>query len=515
MVLFCLLSILAVLCGSCTSANRLEGYIYYRLNANPTTLDPALIVDVAGGAISAKLFNGLVRVDENMKIIPDIAAKWTLSRDGLTYRFKLRNGVKFSNNRQVTAKDFKYSFKRILEPSTRSPKTWVLEKILGAREFMEGRARDVGGIKVIDDYTLELRLESPFSPFLSLLTMSAAYVVPEEEVRKWGADFSTHPAGTGPFVLSSWMQNRALRLEKREDYFEDRARVRGIIYRIIPEDITAMAEFEAGNLDAFAIPASEITRYRENPKWKGLIESVAGLNIYYLGMNCSRQPFSSVNLRKAVNFAIDRNKLLNTFYGKRGSLAAGPVPDLLRKWDMPRGYEYKPEKAKELVLKEGMAGAAINFYVNAEQEVVDMAEFIQAYLNKAGLNIKIKQMEWSAYKEAVNKGEADMFWLSWWADYPDPENFLFPLFHSSNTGPAGNRAGYKNRETDRLIELGQMSQDEAKRAAYYKNAERMIVDDAPWVFFWHKKDYMVRQPGLRNFRLYPVYTMDKGTAVSF
>lgn len=499
---------------SCTSENRLEGYIYYRLNAAPSTLDPALIVDVTGGAISAKLFNGLVRLEDGMKIIPDIAETWRISEDGLVYEFKIRKGVKFSNNQTVTASDFKYSFKRILDPKTRSPNTWIFEKIAGAIEFMEGKSEDIYGIKVIDEQTISLRLEKPFAPFLYLLTMPAAYVVAEKEARRLGPDFSTQPVGTGPFILREWLPNRELRLERNKDYFGAKANIKGLVYRIITEDLTAMVEFELGNLDLITIPASETARYRGDPKRNKFIEAVAGINTYYLGMNCSRPPFSNIKLRKAVSLAIDRKKLLDTFYEKRGRLASGPVPDILRKWDSPVVVEYDPEKSRALIKHEGLSGSSINLFVTADQEVVDMAEFIQAYLKTVGLKVKITQLEWSAYKEAVNKGEADMFWLSWWADYPDPENFLFPLFHSANTGPSGNRARYSNTKVDRLIEQGAATLNENLRALYYEKAERQIVEDSPWVFFWHKTDYLVRQPRLKNYRAYPIYTMDKGTEIS-
>lgn len=499
---------------SCSHKNRIDGYVYYRLNSNPSTLDPALIVDVTGGSISAKLFNGLVRLDKDMNIIPDIAEKWSVSDNGLIYKFTLRRKVYFSNKQEVRSHDFKYSFKRVLDPKTRSPNTWVLEKMAGARDYTEGRSDDISGIRIIDDYNLEIRLERPFSPFLHLLTMTAAYVVPEEEVIKWGPDFSSHPVGTGPFTLKEWLQNRELKLESRGDYFEKKAGIKGVVYRIIAEDLTAIAEFELGNLDALAIPASELSRLRHNLKWKDLISSVSGINTYYIGMNCSRLPFSNPNIRRAINHAIDREKLLLTFYEKRGRLASGPVPDILRKWDAAAVYEYDLEKAKDIIKKAGLQGAVINFYITADQEVVDMAEFIQSYIKKTGMDVKIKQLEWSAYKEAINKGEPDMFWLSWWADYPDPENFLFPLFHSSNTGPAGNRARYMNPEVDRLIELGQRAIDERKRYAYYEKAEKLIVNEAPWVFFWHKTDYIVRQPWIKDFTVYPIYSMDKGTEIT-
>jgi len=498
---------------SCSYQNRLKDTVYYRLPANPSTLDPALITDVSGGTISAKLFNGLVRLDENLAVVPDIAERWSVSKDGLTYTFRLMRGVRFSNGREVKASDFKYSFERILNPKTRSPSTWVLEKIAGARAFMEGKASGLSGVKVIDDYTLEIVVEKPFTPFLLLLTMPPAYVVPEEEVRRWGPDFSSHPVGTGPFILKEWLQNRELRLEKREDYFGNKARVTGIIYRIITEELTVMTEFELGNLDVITVPASGIAKYRNDVKWKDRIEAITGVNTYYLGMNCSRPPFDNRNVRKAMNLAIDRKKVLDTFYEKRGRLARGPVPDMLRKWEIPLVYEYNPEKAREMIRHEGLSGITIEIYVTPDQEIVDMAELIQSYIRRAGMNAAIKQLEWSAYREAINRGEADMFWLSWWADYPDPENFLFPLFHSSNIGPAGNRTRYRNPAVDRLIDLGQTAGSEEEKNRYYEKAEKIIVDDAPWVFFWHKTDYALRQSWVKGYRMQPIYSMDKGTEI--
>ncbi len=489
--------------------------MYYRLNTNPTTLDPAFIVDVAGGSIAAKLFNGLVRLDGDLNIIPDIAEKWRISNDQLTYTFTLRKDIKWSLARPVTAHDFKYSFKRILDPKTHSPNTWVLEKVAGAKAFMDGKADDVQGLKVIDEHTLQITLESPFSPFLYLLTTSAAYVVPREEVERRGPDFSVHPVGTGPFLLKRWMPNRELRLERNDAYFDRKPGVKGIVYRIIPEDLTAVTEFELGNLDVLSVPASEFGRYRRDPKWKDLMVSKEGINTYYVGLNCARPPFDDVRLRQAVSLAIDRKKLLSSFYEKRGRIAAGPVPDLLRKWKPPSPYGYDPARAARIVTQEGMKGRRIRFYVTSEQEAVDMAEFIQSYLRKAGLDVRITQLEWSAYKEAINKGEPDMFWLSWWADYPDPEDFLFPLFHSSNMGAAGNRTRYRNPEVDRLIELGQASGNLKERNRYYEEAEERIVEEAPWVFFWHRNDYTLRQPWIRNYRGYSIYSMDKGTDVGF
>jgi ABC-type transport system substrate-binding protein len=499
---------------SCSARNRLQGYIYYRLNTDPSTLDPALITDVTGGSISAKIFNGLIKLDEHLNVMPDIADSWEVFDNTTTFIFHLKRGVKYTNKREVTADDFKYSFKRILSPSGRSPNSWVLEKISGAKDFMQGRASDISGLEVLDRYTLKIKLDQPYSPFLHLLTMTAAYVVPKEEVERLGADFSSHPVGTGPFVLKEWRNNNKITLIRNDRYFAEHAKIEGIVYRIIPEDLTAVTEFELGNLDVITVPASEYSRYSTSSEWKGYLSSARGLNIYYLGLNCSRPPFDNVALRKAVSCAIDREKILKTFYESRGSLAQGPVPDILRKWQPPLPHPYDPLEAKRIIETEGMKDRRVVFYITADQEMIDMAEIIQSYLDKAGLKTEIKQLEWSAYKYAINQGKADLYWLSWWADYPDPENFLFPLFHSSNHGASGNRARYTNRDVDRLIEAGQKAQSTSERDSYYRSAEKIIAEEAPWVFFWHKTDFTLRQPHLKNYKIYPIYSIDKGVDVS-
>jgi peptide/nickel transport system substrate-binding protein/oligopeptide transport system substrate-binding protein len=315
--------------------------------------------------------------------------------------------------------------------------------------------------------------------------------------------------------MAEWLPDREVKLARRDDYFAGNARVNGIIYRIIPEDLTAVTEFDLGNIDVLTIPAAEYARYRTDPAMKGRISSSEGLNTYYLGMNCSKPPFNNPALRKAMNYAVDRDKILGTLYEKRGRPAVGPLPDLLRKWKIQPFYTHDLRKAGELVRNEGFAGRTVNFYVTADQEIVDIAEVIQSYLKAAGLNVQIKQLEWSAYKEAINRGEPDMFFLSWWADYPDPENFLFPLFHSSNHGPAGNRTRYTNPAVDSLIERGQHMIDVKQRDICYRKAEEIIIKDAPWVFLWHRTDFTIRQPWIKNYRIYTVYSMDKGTDISF
>ena len=497
-----------------TEDGRLPGYLYLRLNNNPTTLDPALITDVQGGGIAAKLFNGLVRFNENLDIVPDIARSWTLSADQTTYTFRLRHEATFSNGRKVTAGDVKYSFERVLRPETRAPLTWVLDKIEGAADVIAGKQTEVPGIRASNDHTLIIKLDKPFGPFLPLLAMTTAYIVPREEVERLGPDFGMHPVGSGPFTMNEWKHGQHLILTARDEYFEGHPKLKGIFYRVIPEDLTAVLEFETGRLDVLLIPTSEYRRYTTDPAWRELIYGKPGLNSYYLGLNCTRPPFSDMRVRQAVNYAIDRRHILNTVFEKRGVLATGPIPPGLWKNSIlpleAKGYPYDPEKAKTLIREAGAEGATVKIFITNDVEVLDVIEVIQQYLEKAGLRVKIVQLDWSALKHAVNAGEPDAFWLSWWADYPDPENFLFPLFHSASVGSGGNRTRCLDPELDRIIEIAQRTMDERQRFRLYRQAENRIILDAPWVFMWHRADYFVIQPWVRNFKIYPIYSIDKG-----
>jgi len=508
-ILFCLAA-----CQSNITKN--SDFLYLRLNSNPTTLDPALIVDVTGSSIAAKIFNGLITFDPNLNLQPDIAKKWTVSPDGTIYTFYLQRGVKFSNGREITAHDFKYSFERVLNPNTRSPRTWVLDHIRGAREYMRGEATDVSGIQVKNTYRLEIILENPFGPFLSLLSLTTAYVVPKEEVERWGPDFSFHVVGSGPFLLKEWRHGRELCLIPNPFYFSQPAGMKGIFYRIIPEELTSMVEFEIGNLDIIQISAAEFRRYIDHPEWKPYITPREGLNTYYLGLNCQRPPFNDVRIRQAIGFAIDRKKILATIFENRGLPAHSPIPPILRR-SMPPLQDhqnYNPDKARELLREAGYPqGFSFHIIITALPETLDIVEVIQQYLNAVGIKTTITQLEWSSFKEMVSKGKADSFWLSWWADYPDVENFLYPLFHSANQGAGGNRTFYKNQEVDRLIESAQKARDRDSRMSSYHKAEEIIIREAPMILFWHKTDHFLHHPRVRNFMPHPLPTSEKGTEI--
>jgi len=484
------------------------------LPQDPTSLDPAMIVDVTGGSVAAKLYNGLVRFDERMSVAPDIASGWDISDAGTTYIFTLRRDIFFHNGRRLTAHDVKYSFERVLSPDSGSRRKWLFDPIRGARTFMEGDAGEVSGLQVVDDYTIRIELDRPLAVFLQFLAMPNAYVVPREEVERWGNDFSDHAAGTGPFILKEWRHDERLTLARNDAYYAEHARVDEMEYRVIPEDFTRVAEFEAGNLDILEIPAAEYARISADRARQKQMKVRGGLNTYYLGFNCQKPPMNDASFRRALSQAIDRQKIVEVILQGRAQVAGGPIPpELPGHSHRDSALKYDPVTARAELSSERRPQRPLKLYQSADQRTLEVAEAIQYYLRRAGVDVEIVQLEWTAYKQAVNDGLADMFLLSWYADYPDAENFLYPVFHSSNWGASGNRSFYRNPVFDSLIERAQREPDERKRAALYAQAETVVIDEAPWVFLWHRTDHFLAQPWVKGFEPAAIPHADKGTGV--
>ncbi|MEW6618741.1 MAG: ABC transporter substrate-binding protein [bacterium] len=508
-----------IICGillGCGQPKEDKSIFKSRLSADVTTLDPALVVDVSGGMLTAKLFNGLVKYNEKMEIVPDIAEGWEISKDGKTYTFYLKKGVKFTNGREVESSDFKYSIQRVLNLKTKSPRTWVFDKISGAKECLTGTTTECSGLVIKDKWTLQIILEEAFAPFLGFLAMPTAYVVPKEDVEKWGDDFSKYVVGTGPFKLEKWVNDEKIVFVANPDYFETKPKVKRLEYRIIPEELTAWAEFESKKLDAIAIPTAVFDQVITDPQWQKYIVSQSGMNVYYLGLNCQKPLFDKVEVRQALNYAINKEIILNTVLKNRGIISHGPIPPIIQGYSNNlKPYEYNPQKAKELLTQAGYPdGFSMKIYQKSSREVLEITEILQAQLKEAGIKVEIVQLEWSTLKEMINEGKTDAFYLAWIADYPDAENFLTPLFHSKNFGSGGNRAFYKNQAVDELIEQAQQTTDLDERIKLYQQIETKIHKDCPWVFLWHQKEFSLHQPWIKGYKSYPICNADKGTSIS-
>ncbi len=275
----------------------------------PKTLDPAFSTDIYAVTVIQQLFDGLVQFDKDLNVIPAIAKSWKISPDGLTYTFYLREGVKFHNGREVTAKDFVYSFTRIIDPETKSSSSDFFTKILGAKEFINNKTKEVKGLIALDKYTLQIIFSEPYAPFISILAMKGAKVVPKEEVEKSGINFGKSPIGTGPFRFVSMKEGEEIVLEANPDYFEGRPYLDKIIFKIFHgspyEDI--FRNFVEGTLEETRVPFKE---FRDPSKLKNFyIVRKPILSLRFYGMQIKTKPFDNKKVRQAINFAINKEEI--------------------------------------------------------------------------------------------------------------------------------------------------------------------------------------------------------------
>ncbi|HCC33806.1 MAG TPA: hypothetical protein DEQ28_07930 [Clostridiales bacterium] len=488
---------------------------------SPASLDPAHLVTLLDAAAATLIYNGLVRFDLQGRLVPDLAARMPeRSADGLTYRFELRRNVRFHNGRELTAADVVYSFRRVLDPATLSPRAWVLEPLAGAAAFRRGERDDLPGVRADGRYRVVLTLERPLAHFLSLLAMPAGFVVDRAEVERHQdpADYGFHPVGTGPWVLAGWLPGAYLRFHANLDYFEGRPHLDRLEYRVIEDGATARAEFVAGNLDRLRLTPGDSRRFREDLRWRDAMVPAMDLAVYYLALNCEKPPFTDLRVRKAINHAIDREAILKAVLPDRHVPANGSIPPGLEGHDPAlAGWTQDPDLARRLLAEAGFPrGFRMEILQTASPGALAITEPIQSMLAQVGIKARIVQLETAAFFSAVgDQGNPDAFFISWWADIPDPENFLYPLFHSKNRGAGGNRSRFADPVVDRLLETARATMDRAERVAMYQAVERSVFRQAPWVPLYFPVNYSIHQPWVRGYISSPVATAQKMTGVWF
>lgn len=471
------------------------------------TLDPAYASGFASGAMAVKVFDGLVRFDYySNDIVPCLATDWEISKDRLTWTFYLRKDVKFHNGRQMTARDVKYSFDRLFAPETASPGTWVFDMVAGTDAALNGQAEGVSGIKVIDDYTVSFTLKHPFGLFLKHLTLPHGLIVPQEVVEKYGDSFSDNAVGTGPWKLVEWEHDSYLILEANEDYFEGRPYLDKVVYRVIPEPLTTVAEFEVGNLDRAEVPIAELDKWTQDPYWKNYLHKMPELSTYYLALNHNIKPLNDAKVRRAIAHAIDVETIIQTLRWGSDTLATGPIPPGLEGYSSTGAVEYNPKLAKEILAEAGYPnGFEIDLWTSSNPTTVRMVGAIQAYLMQIGIKANIIKNDWSVFFSAVKNGEVPMYYLSWWADYADPYNFLKPLLYDNK------RMGMNDPLINKYIEEMEKTSNQKVR---YQLAEKVVSrahELQPYVWLYHTTSFTLYQPWLKGQIWHQMYDANKLT----
>ena len=495
-----LLALLASLvlagCGSPGAPSRRE-LIDSRDNYDPRSLDPALSTDVPTGRAVGYLFDGLTRFTPDAKVEPALAARWDVTPDGLTYTFHLRNGVTFHDGSPFTARNVVSSWQRALDPRTKSGAAQFLFPIKGAKAFNTDSAKTISGLAVRDDSTLTVTLAEPLAIFTKMLAMPVAAIVPSNIP----ANFGEHPIGTGPWKLVEWKHDDYLLFAKNPSYFDGPPKTDSLRARVIAEPSTAVAEYESGNVDILEIPASEASDWVDDESKKPMLMSTPALELVYIGINTTRGPLVDPRVRQAINYAIDINRIIERLIGGRGTRTAGVVPPALGGFDSSRAaYPYDPAKAKQLLAAAGHPnGIDIELWTSVTPIYLRIAETIQAYLNAVGIRTKIVQRESAASRAAARKGQTDMILKDWYADYPDAEDFLYPLLHTANRGAGGNVSFYANPAFDSIVTASRHELDETKRNALYRSADSIAFRDAPMVFLYFYNELYAVQPWIKHF----------------
>ncbi len=496
-------------CNSIDSNNETKQVFRYNESAGISSLDPAFAKDQSNIWACNQLFNGLVQLDEQLKVQPCIAAKWLISEDGRTYTFTLHQNVYFhkceifaDSNRRVIAKDFVYSFNRITDEKNASPGAWIFNYI----------KKDKGefAFKALNDSVLEITLNQSFPPFLGLLSMQYCSVVPHEAIEVYGKDFRKNPVGTGPFQLKLWKEGVKLVLLKNENYFEFDGPKRlpyldAIAITFIIDKQSVFLEFIKGSIDFMSgIDAS----YKDelltvngqlNPKFKNKFQLISQpyLNTEYLAflMDTTQQvlknnPVKYKAVRQAINYGFDRVKMMRYLRNNIGSPALnGFIPKGLQGFDTTKvkGYDYQPDKSRKLLAEAGFPnGDGLGeITLSTTASYLDVCKYIQNQLAEIGLKIKIDVNPPATLREMIAKSKVYFFRGSWIADYPDAENYL-SLFYSPNFSPAGpNYTHFKNKTFDLLYNKAQNEVNDSIRYNYYHQMDQIIMNEAPVVVLYY------------------------------
>lgn len=521
------------------------GTFSMNLSLGLETLDPVLSNSPQSIWVLTSMMDGLVMYDKKNNIAPLIAKSWKISDDGLVYTFTLRKDIKFHDDncftktngtgRFVNSSDVKYCFERLNDPATRTRGLWLLrDKVKGVSEFADSKSgiskeevKEISGIKVPNDSTISIELTEPFAPFISLLTMSYAFIYPKEAVEFYGNSFNFHPVGTGAFKFVKWDLDKELILEKNKEYFEKDSTGNVVPYLdyvkffFTQSKETEFLDFLNGKYD-YTEPNVEILEALTNEKGKLIDEEKKDfslvrqpwLNTVYLIMvqstklpAGSKSPFvNNKKLRQSLNYAIDRNKIVKYVLKNRGIPAGnGPLPPGMPGYDEnTKGYSYDINKAIKLLEEAGYPqgkGLDLTLVISNDELQRQIAIALQNQFKEIGLNIKIEQLLQASLNTKQQDGEFEFTRGNWGADYFDPENFM-ALFYSKNIIPHGpNKTGYSNPEVDKLYEKSIRITDFEERKKIYNEMERIVLDDAAWVFLYYNQRVYLLQKNVNGFYL--------------
>ncbi|MGH7583904.1 MAG: ABC transporter substrate-binding protein [Gemmatimonadales bacterium] len=504
----CPILVVTLLLSACGSGIP-KGLTYY-WNSDPRSLDPALSTDVPTGEAVTLLFDNLTEFDPDGHLVPGLATSWTPSADGITWTFRLRPHVTFQDGRPVDARAIRASIIRALQMGKEGGRVWPLQPIDGAGAVIDSAAADLRGLRIVDDSTITFTLTAPLNIFPKLLAMPVAAIVPVPVP----AGFGESPLGSGPWSLVSWSHDDLLVFARNPHWWGGIARSDTLRVRIIPEVFTQAAEYESGRLSVVEVPGGETARWERDHGAE--LQRRTAMRDWYVAINTRRGPLADVRVRQALNHAINVPAILANVMHNRGVLAAGSIPPGLDGYDSTRArYGYDPALARRLLAAAGHAsGLHLQLWRSPRAEFARIAQAIQADLARVGVTVEIVERDAATGRAAARRGDVDLFLADWYADYPDGENFTYPLFHSTNAGIGGNYAFVSDRNLDSLIVLARTTTDSIAKGRLLRSIDARVFDLAPWIFLWFPTDVWAERPDVHGWRIPLVFNGQRWTTVT-
>ncbi len=475
---------------------------------DPPTLDPALANDAQSSFLIGQLYSGLVALDGDMEVVPDLA-DWRVSADGRVYTFTLRPGVCFQDGRPLTSADIVYSLERACDPGLGEnlPCATYLNDIVGVPARLAGQAGTIAGLRAADERTVVITIDAPKAYFLAKLTYNTARVVDRDNVDR-GADWTERPNGSGPFRLAQWEHNRRMVLARNERYHGQLPRLEQVILLLGGDASDPLTLYEQGRIDHTEVGTWAVARLEyEGSPLGGELRVSPELSLSYVGFNVQMPPFDDAKVRQALVMAVDRAKIARVTYEGRLVQAHGILPPGMPGYDETLvGLPYDPVGARRLLAESRYGGPQglprMTLYTSGGGEAALLQE---VWRQELGIEVELRQVEWADYLQGLDARRYPAFALSWIADYPDPQNFLEVLFHSRS--PV-NHGAYANPAVDRLLEEAALERDAAKRVELYRQAERIIVADAPVMPITHGITYSLTKPYVRGLQVTPLGLLD-------
>ncbi len=507
--------------GAGNDVRRNGGILRFAEGSDVRTLDPHIAYDTLSNLANRLMFDGLLDYDYEANFIPMIAKELpTISKDGKTFRFELREGVLFHNGREVTAEDVSWSMHRLLSKKLGSPAFSLYKTIVGAEAYHDGKADRIEGVRVLDRYAIEFELTIPNRTFLNVMAMPFAYPLPKEAVEAAEAaegpgGFGKNPVGAGPYRFVRWERGVQIEVARFDDYWNFQPRPDRAVFMYNVSNHIGSARLRNGDVDIHYRPSKvDNLFFMQSEAWKPYRAEFASPSIFALTMNCGMEPFDNVHVRRAVSFAIDRKKIRKsnpTRYMPADQLIPPNLPGHFD--DLEHRQEHNLTMAKEEMRLAGYPDGwpePIEVWVRTEGES-QITQMIQADLAKIGIDVKIKFVSFATYiKEAGRRGAAQASFSGWHADYPDPSNFTDTLFSTAAIHPENseNRSFYSNPKLDGLLDEALGEPDTERRMAMYREASNILAYDAPWAYLFYPVDSFVWQPYVKGFRVHPVWSQE-------